>query len=55
MFKLIEKNNPLVVHGRFDSLDRAERHLRENIPVYCARGYFTDKTLTPDSFQIVGA
>lgn len=47
------KADPLAVHGIFDSLERAERHLAVNIPVYVSRGYFTDKTLTADSFEIV--
>lgn len=51
--KLVEKKNPLAVHGHFDSMERAKRHLAETIPVYCAKGYFMDKTLTPDSFEIV--
>ena len=52
-YKIVEKNNPLAVHGLFDRLDRAERHLKEKIPLHCARGYFMDKTLTPESFEIV--
>ena len=54
-YHLIEKQNPLALHGIFDSLERAERHLAETIPVYVARGYFIDKTLTPESFAIVPA
>lgn len=52
LIKIVEKDNPLAVHGLFDSVERAERHLREVIPVYVARGYFMDKTLTADSFRI---
>lgn len=55
MFKLVEKKNRLAVHGIFDSLERAERHLAEVIPVYVQRGYFMDKTLTPSSFELVKA
>lgn len=51
-YYIAERNNPLAVHGIFDSFDRAERHLREVIPVYVARGYFADKTLRADSFVI---
>jgi len=51
-FKIVEKNNPLAVHGLFYTRERAETHLRDVIPLYCARGYFMDKTLTPDSFEI---
>lgn len=53
MIKLVEKDNHLAVHGLFDSVLRAERHLANNIPEYCKRGYFMDKTLTPDSFEII--
>lgn len=53
MFKIVEKADPLAVHGLFDSFDRAEKHLREKIPVYVSRGYFTNKTLTADSFIIL--
>jgi hypothetical protein len=51
-FKLVEKANPLHLHGLFETRERAERHLEVNIPEYCAKGYFMDKTLTPDSFEI---
>ena len=51
--KLVEKNNHLAVHGLFDSRERAEHHLAVNIPVYVARRYFMDKTLKPDSFEII--
>lgn len=52
-YKIVEKNNKLAVHGHFNTLERAERHLKEIIPLYCKRGYFTDKSLTPDSFEIL--
>lgn len=53
MFKLVEKKNPLAVHGLFDSRESAERHLKEVVPGYVARGYFMDKTLTAESFEVV--
>jgi hypothetical protein len=53
MFKLVERRNHLAVHGIFDSLERAERHLRVIVPLYLAQGYFTDKTLVADSFEII--
>ena len=49
---IVEKNNPLAVHGYFDSIERAELHLKNNIPDYVARGYFMDKTLTAQDFVI---
>ena len=51
-YYIAERRNPLAIHAIFDSLDRAERHLREVIPVYVARGYFTDKTLRAEDFVI---
>lgn len=51
-FHIVEKKNPLALHGIFDSRERAERHLREVIPEYVAKSYFTDKTLTAESFMI---
>jgi len=52
-FKLVEKANPLAVHGLFSTMESAEKHLREVVPVYVSRGYFSDKTLRPDSFEVV--
>ncbi len=49
---IVERNNPLAVHGYFDSIDRAELHLKNKIPEYVARGYFMDKTLTAQDFVI---
>ena len=51
-YGLYEKKNPNALHGIFDSLERAEKHLKETIPLYVARGYFMGKTLTADSFEI---
>lgn len=51
-YAIVEKDNELVVHGLFDSKERAERHLAIQIPVYVERGFFTDKTLTVDSFKV---
>ncbi len=51
-FAIVEKNNPLAVHGLFDSRERAERHLAVVIPEYVRKSYFMDKSLTADSFEI---
>lgn len=51
-FKIIEKNNPLAVHAHCATKESAERWLTVNAPEYCAKGYFMDKTLTPESFEI---
>jgi hypothetical protein len=50
MFGLYEKKNKLALHGIFDTKASAERHLKENIPEYCRKGYFTDKTLKPTRY-----
>ena len=51
-YKIVEKKHPLHVHGYFDSLERAENHLKNVIPEYVNKSYFMDKTLTADSFEI---
>jgi hypothetical protein len=51
--RLVEKKNHLAVHCYFDSIVSAERHLKETIPVYIARGYFMDKTLRATDFEIL--
>ena len=53
MFKVVEKNNPLALHCIAETLDRAEEWSKVSGACYCARGYFMDKTLTPDSFMII--
>jgi hypothetical protein len=53
MFKIIEKYNPLAVHAHCDTLESAQRWIREDAVEGCERGYFMNKTLTPDSFTIV--
>jgi hypothetical protein len=52
MFKIIEKNNPLAVHAICDTYAGAQRWIAINAVEYCRKGYFMDKTLTPDSFTI---
>ena len=55
MFKIIEKANPLAVHVHCHSYESAEHWIKVKAPEYCSKGYFMDKTLTPDSFIIVKA
>lgn len=55
MFKVVEKQNPLAVHCICDSLERAQHWINRLAPVYVTRGFFVDKSLTPDSFTIVRA
>lgn len=53
-FKVVEKSNPLAVHALCDTRGRAEYWIAVSAPRYCKLGYFADKTLTSDSFTIVG-
>lgn len=53
MYKIVEKANHLAVHGLYDTLERAEWGLRVRIPDYVERGFYMDKTLTKDSFEII--
>lgn len=52
-YKIVERKDHLAVHGLFDTQARAERHLREIIPVYVAKGYYMDKTLRPEDFEVI--
>ncbi len=49
---IVEKKNPLAVHAYCYSKESAQRWLDVNAPEYVAKGYFMDKTLTVDSFEI---
>lgn len=53
MFKIVEKKNQNAIHGIFDNENRAQRHLSVVIPEYIKRGYFMDKTLQANDFEIV--
>ena len=50
---MVEKKNHNSLHGIFGSRESAEKNLRELKPDECKRGMFMDKTLTPDSFEII--
>jgi hypothetical protein len=50
-YYIVEKKNPLAVHAICHSRERAEHWIKELAPIYCARGYFMDKTLKPNSFK----
>jgi hypothetical protein len=52
-FKLVEKANHLAVHGLFGSRQSAETFLRDTVPVYLAKSYYMDKTLTVNSFEVI--
>lgn len=51
-YVIIEKQNPLAVHAICDTRERAERWIAINAVEYCAKGYFMDKSLTPESFTV---
>ena len=51
-YLIVEKSNPLAIHCICDTLERAQHWLSVTAPLYVAKGYFTDKTLTADSFTI---
>lgn len=53
MFYLVEKKDHLAVHGHFYAYERAKQFLENDIVFYCANGYFVDKTLAPDDFEII--
>lgn len=49
---VIEKANPLAVHAICSTKESALRWIAVKAPEYCSKGFFMDKTLTPDSFAI---
>ncbi len=50
--KIVEKLNHLAVHAHCSTHESAKRWLAEKAPEYCAKGYFMNKALTPDDFEI---
>ena len=53
MFYIIEKKNPLALHAVCETLEEAQFWVDKKAPEYCLRGYFMDKTLTPNDFEII--
>lgn len=51
-FKIVEKHNPLALHAMCETEELAKHWIEVLAPEYCAKGYFMDKTLTPDSFEV---
>ena len=47
-----ERRNLLAVHAQCCTLDSAKLWIAVNAVSYCAKGYFMDKTLTPDDFTV---
>lgn len=52
-FAIVEKKNHLAIHGLFYSKERAEQFIKDTIPTYVGRGYYMDKTLTADCFEVI--
>ena len=50
---VVEKKNPFHLHAICSTRESAERWIKELAPEYCAKGFFMDKTLTPESFEII--
>lgn len=51
-YKAIEKKDKFAIHAICESKESAQRWININAVEYCAKGYFMDKTLTPDSFEV---
>jgi hypothetical protein len=51
-YLIVEKQNQHAVHAHCDTKEGAERYLKETVPLHVKEGYYVDKTLTADSFEI---
>ncbi len=52
-FAVVEKKNHLAIHSLFYSREAAEKFVKDIIPEYVKNGYYMDKTLTKDSFEVI--
>lgn len=52
-YAIVEKKNRLAVHGVFDTRERAESFITDIIPLFVAWGFYVDKTLCKDSFEVI--
>lgn len=52
-FLVVEKRNHLAVHGIFTCKELAENHIEKTIPEYVKKGFFMDKTLTANDFEVI--
>ena len=52
-FALTEKKNHLAIHCIFDTRERAELFLSETVPLYITRGYYQNKALRTEDFEII--
>ena len=53
MWLLVEKANHLAIHGMFDTRERADWFLTTMVPLYVARSYYMNKSLTVSSFEVI--
>lgn len=52
-YLLVEKKNHNAVHGLFYSYESAVKFLSDTVPLYIERGYYMDKTLTVNNFEVI--
>lgn len=52
-YAIVLKKDHNAVFALCDSKSGAEVYLSQTLPVYCARGYWMDKTLKPSDFEAV--
>ena len=52
-YLVVEKLNHLHVHAHCDTAESAQQWITSYAPEYCKKGYFMDKSLTPESFVIL--
>lgn len=51
--KVVEKRDHHAVHAIFDYRHNAECYLRDVVPLYVARGFYMDRTLKAEDFEII--
>jgi hypothetical protein len=52
MYAVVEKKNHNAIHAACYSEQSAQDWIDKKAPDYCAKGYFMDKTLKADSFEV---
>lgn len=52
-YTIVEKKNHLHAHAHCYSKESAQRWLDDNAVEYCAKGYFMDKALKPEDFEMI--
>lgn len=51
-FYVVQKNDQNAIHAVCSTREGAQKWIDEFAPVYVQRGFFSDKTLTAESFEI---